>query len=166
MKQVSAPDTSPLIMECRRCGHREYAEIHVPAPWSPVEQTVYRLVVHRTKGPAKAEEVKDFRKLSPELRSLPVHMAAQRIGSNLIVDLGKHSAEEAKALFNKATELGLNASLIGLDDYTEEQEKQRLFEPFGAPVSVGEPGEETTVIPFEWLLIGVLLISVIVWLLW
>lgn len=165
MKQVSPPDTSPVIMECRRCQHREYAEILVPQPWAPVVQTEYRLVVHRTPGPAKAPEVKAFRKLSQELRSLPVHVAAEQIGSNLIIDLGMHSDEDAQALLKQATALGLDASLIGPEGYITDQD-ERLFEPFGSPVSVGDPGEETTVIPFGWILIGALLITVVVWLLW
>lgn len=167
MKQVSPPDTSPLTMECQKCDHREYAEIQPSPGWTPAEQTVYRLLVHRTKGPAKAQEVRALRELSPELRSLPMHVAAERISSNLIVDLGMHSAEDAEALLKKARALGLDASLVGPDDYTEEQQQDgRFFEPFGASVSVGEPREENTVIPFGWILIGVLLIAVIVWLLW
>jgi len=165
MKQVSPPDVSPVIVECRRCHHREYAEILVPPPWSPVEQTAYRVIVHRTEGPAKAQEVRAFRKLSQELQSLPVHVAAEQIGSNLIVDLGMHSDEDAQALLKQATALGLDASLIGPDGYITDQD-ERFFESFGAPVSVGEPGEETTVIPFGWILIGVLLIAAVVWLLW
>jgi hypothetical protein len=165
MKQVSPPDVSPVIMECRRCHHREYAEILVPPPWSPVEQTAYRVIVHRTAGPAKAPEVRAFRKLSQELRSLPVHVAAEQIGSNLIVDLGMYSEDDAVALLKQATELGLDASLIGPEDYITDQD-ERFFESFGAPVSVGEPGEETTVIPFGWILIGVTLIAAVVWLLW
>ncbi len=64
MKQVSSEDVSPLIVECWHCGHREYAEIHVPPPWPPAESAEYRVVVNRKEGPAKAEQVRALRKLS------------------------------------------------------------------------------------------------------
>ncbi len=71
---------------------------------------MYRLLIHRTKGPAKALEVRALRELSPELRNLPAHVAAEKIGTNLIVDLGMYSAEDAEALLNKARALGLDSS--------------------------------------------------------
>ncbi len=165
MRRASPPDTSPVIMECRRCHHREYAEILVPAPWSPVEQGAYRVIVHRNQGPAAAQEVKAFRKLSRELRSLPIDAVAEYIGSNRIVDLGVHSEEDARGLVKQAIKLGLEARLIGPEGSVTDQD-DRLYEPFGAPVSVGEPGEETRVIPFGWLVIGVLLVAAVVWFLW
>ena len=35
MVSVSPKDTSPLILECQKCGHREYAEVQVPPGWLP-----------------------------------------------------------------------------------------------------------------------------------
>ena len=83
---------------------------------------------------------------------------AEQIGSNLIVDLGVHSEDDTASLLKQATALGLDASLISPEGYITDQGERR-FEPFGSPVSVGDPGEETTVIPFGWILIGVLLIA-------
>ncbi|MCP4289974.1 MAG: hypothetical protein GY792_37100 [Gammaproteobacteria bacterium] len=162
MKQVSPPDSSPLIMECRRCHHREYAEILVPPPWSSVEQTAYRLVVHRAEGPAKAPEVRALRKLRQELRNLPVHVAAERIGASTTIDLGTHSTDVAQDLLKQAMALGLKAELV---EPSVSFGEQQFFEPFGAPATVGEPGEGQ-VIPFIWILIGALLVAAIVWLLW
>ncbi len=137
-------------MECRQCGHRKYAEIQPSPPWPPAESVEYRLVVHRTKGPAKALEVQALRKISPELRSLPVHVAAERVGTSATIDLGVHSPDDAKDLLKKAEALGLNARLEHPDDYAVDQ-NERFFAPFGAPVTVGEPGEGQ-VIPFVWIL--------------
>ena len=35
MKRLSPEDSSPLIMECEDCKHREYAEIQIVPPWPP-----------------------------------------------------------------------------------------------------------------------------------
>jgi rRNA maturation protein Nop10 len=52
MKRISPANTSPLIMECKRCGHREWAEIQVPPPWGidKKEMEYKRVVVHRTEA--------------------------------------------------------------------------------------------------------------------
>jgi hypothetical protein len=97
MKQVSKPNTSPLIMECKKCGHREYAEIQVPPPWGTDK-----------KGAAPPPQEEDA--IEPESK-----------------------------------------------------ERSRC-EPHGTPVTVGDPDEDTVVIPFGWLLIGgVFILAAIVW---
>jgi len=35
MLRISEENSSPLIVECRECGHREYAEIQITPPWAP-----------------------------------------------------------------------------------------------------------------------------------
>jgi hypothetical protein len=35
MVRISPVDSSPLIVECQRCGHREYAEVQIPPVWLP-----------------------------------------------------------------------------------------------------------------------------------
>lgn len=36
---VSEEKASPLIMECKKCGHQEYAEVQIPPPWPPENKT-------------------------------------------------------------------------------------------------------------------------------
>ena len=38
MKRVSPENTSPLIMECERCGHQEGAEAQFSPPWPPEKE--------------------------------------------------------------------------------------------------------------------------------
>ncbi len=38
MGRVSREDTSPIVVECKRCSHREYAEVQVTPPWHPSDE--------------------------------------------------------------------------------------------------------------------------------
>lgn len=167
MKRVSPVDQSPLIMECQGCGHREWAEIQVPPPWPGDDRSVEykRVVVYRAGGPAKAEEVRALRKLSAELNRLPMAEAAKRVESCQAVDLGVHPLEDAQDLLKRAEAMGLKAGLEGPDEgsIVSDDKRLRFFEPFGAPVTVGEPGEDTTIIPFGWIVMGgAVIIAVII----
>jgi hypothetical protein len=167
MKRVSPVDTSPLIMECKKCGHREWAEIQVPPPWSGDDKGVEykRVVVYRAEGPTQAEEIQALRKLSEELRRLPATEAAQRIGSSQAIDLGIYPVQDAHDILKRAEALGLKAGLERPEEQSKvtDDKRLRLFEPFGAPVTVGEPGEDTSVVPFGWIVIGgAVIIAVII----
>ncbi|MFC1606590.1 hypothetical protein ACFL47_01355 [Candidatus Latescibacterota bacterium] len=35
MIKVSPEDSSPLIVECQKCGLREYVEVQISPPWAP-----------------------------------------------------------------------------------------------------------------------------------
>jgi len=170
MKRVSPADTSPLIMECKRCGHREWAEIQVPPPWgiNKKELEYKRVVVYRTEGPAKAKEILALRKLNEELGKLPADEAAKKIASSRSIDLGVFPLKDAQDLLKRAEAWGLKARLelpeensLGL-----KEKVQQLFELSGSPVTVGESGEDTKVIPFGWIVIGgALILGIIVWML-
>jgi hypothetical protein len=167
MKRVSPVDTSPLIMECKKCGHREWAEIQVPPPWPGNDNGVEykRVVVYRAEGPGKSEEIQALRKLSEELRRLPVTEAAQRIGYSQTIDLGIYPVQDAQDIIKRAEVLGLKAGLGQPEEQPIDSDDQglRLIEPFGAPVTVGEPGEDNRVVPFGWIVIGgVVAIAVII----
>ncbi len=170
MERVSPANKSPLIMECQSCGLRQLAEIQVPPPWGidkkGVEYT--RVVVYRVEGPAKAKEIQALRKLNEELGRLPAEKAAKRIGAGQSIDLGVHLLEDAQDLLKRAEAWGLKARLeLPKENSLSLKDKvKQLFESFGAPVTVGEPGEDTTVIPFGWIVIGgALIFAVIVWVL-
>lgn len=111
MEQVSSENTSPLIVECQHCGHREWAEIQVPPPWPPRDTEYVRVVVSREKGQARAREIQAFRRLNQELAGLPMGEAAERIGTSQSIDLGVHPLEEAQDLLKRAEGLGLKAVL-------------------------------------------------------
>ncbi len=169
MKRVSKENMSPLIMECQTCAHREYAEIQIsPKGFFGNKSVEYsRVVVRREGNKATAEEVRALRKLDQDLGSLPMGEAVKRIGSSQSIDLGVHCLEDAQDLLKKAETCGLKAMLVPPEeDSLDHQDKRRFFEPFGAPVSVGEPGEDTTVIPLGWIVIGAaLILSLLVWML-
>ncbi len=169
MERVSAENTSPLIAECQHCGHRELAEVHFSPPWPPDKRSVKytRVVVYKAEGKAEAEEIRELRKLNQELSRLPMNETAKRIGSSQSIDLGVHRLEDAQDLLKRAEAWGLKAMLeLPEENSFGHQDKRRFFEPFGAPVSVGEPGEDTTVIPFVWIVIGgALILVLIVWVL-
>lgn len=42
MLRVSEENSSPLIVECQKCGHREYAEVQITPPWPPEKSTPER----------------------------------------------------------------------------------------------------------------------------
>jgi hypothetical protein len=170
MKRVSPANTSPLIMECKRCGHREWAEIHVPPPWGKDKKRVEytRVVVYRAKGPAKAKEIQALRNLNEDLGRLPVDEAAKRIGASQSIDLGVFPLKDAQDLLKRAEAWGLEARLEPPEEYSLslKEKVQQFFEPSGSPVTVGEPGEDTRAIPFGWIVIGgALILAVIVWML-
>ena len=148
MERVSEENTSPLIVECQSCGHREWAEAQIPPPWPADNSDVEyrRVVVDRTGDQAQAEEIRALRKLNQELGSLPVKEAAKRIGSSKSIDLGVHRLEDAQELLKRAEAWGLKARL-------ELPEKD-------------SPGSKDKVMPFRWIVIGgALILAVIVWIL-
>ena len=102
MVRISSVDTSPLIVECKVCSHREYAEVNIAPPWPPVEDD-----------------------------DLPVE------------DEYKQEKGFSKYL-RKSTE-----------DYDSS----------GTPVSIGIPGEKVKVIPFGWILLSLIGISIVVFIL-
>jgi len=55
----------------------------------------------------------------------------------------------------KSSELEENNSV------KKSKSKFKFFEPFGAPVSVGNPGEEQIIIPIGWILIGIFIIIIL-----
>jgi hypothetical protein len=170
MKRVSPANTSPLIMECKRCGHREWAEIQVPPPWGidKKELEYKRVVVYRTEGPKKVKEIRALRKLNEELGRLPADEAAKRIGSSQSIDLGVFPLKDAQSLLKRAEAWGLKARLeLPEENPLSLKEKvQQFFEPSGSPVTVGVPGEDTRVIPFGWIVIGgALILGIVVWIL-
>ena len=170
MQRVSVEKESPLIMECQTCAHREYAEILIsPHGFIDNEGVEYsRVVVRREGEKAKAEEVRALRKLNQELGSLPMNEAAKRIRSSQSIDLGVHRLEDAQDLLKSAEAWGLRARLeLTEENSFDHHDRRRFFKPFGRPVSGGKPGEDATVIPFLWIVIGgALIIAVIVWALW
>lgn len=170
MHQVSPPDQSPLIMECRACGHQEQAEIHIgPEGFFAGQELEYRRVlIYRQGEKATAAEVQAIRKLVPELGRLPMHEAVRRIEEGPCIDLGFHPLEEARTLVEEVAAHGLDVRLVPTEeDRDMEQNRQRFFGPFGAPVSVGEPGQDTLILPFGLLalLVVILLIVLVVFLL-
>ena len=169
MQRVSEENESPLIMECQACAHREYAEILI-SPRGFIEDgrvEYMRVIVRREGKKAKAEEVRALRNLNPELGSLPMSEAAKRIGSSQSIDFGVHRREDAQDLLKRAEAWGLKVILEPPEENSSDREdRRRFFEPFRAPVSVGAPGEDTNVIPFGWVVIGVaLILAVLVWVL-
>lgn len=82
MQRVSAENENPLIVECRSCGHREYAEFLISPNvfFDDKEVGFRRVVVCREGGKARADEVRALRKLNQELGSLSMSEAARRIG--------------------------------------------------------------------------------------
>jgi hypothetical protein len=169
MQRVSVQNESPLIVECRSCAHREYAEVLIsPNGFFDNKKVEYRrVVVCRESEKAKVWEVRALRKLKPEFGGLPMNEAVRRIGSSRYIDLGVHSLDDAQNILERTEAQGLKARLEHPDENTiADQERYRFFEQFGAPVSVGEPGEDTIVIPFGWILIGIaLILAVLVWML-
>ena len=170
MARVSPENTSPLITECHDCGHREWAEVHFSPPWPPDQRAAEyaRVVVYIAEGRAKAEEIQALRKLNQELGMLPMNEAAKRIRSSQSIDLGVHRLEDAQDLLKSAEAWGLRARLeLTEENSFDHHDRRRFFKPFGRPVSGGKPGEDATVIPFLWIVIGgALIIAVIVWALW
>ena len=170
MEQVSAENKSPLIMECRSCNHREHAEFQVPPEdFSDRNEMVYcRVVACRTSEKASKDEIKALRILIPDLGDLPIIEATRQINQSQNFDLGFHPAEEAQRLLAKVEDMGLQGILVGPDDDdAPDSSEQSFFESFGAPVTVGDPDEEYTVIPAWYLLAAaVLLISVAAVLVW
>lgn len=165
MEQVSQKNASPFIVECLDCGHREWAEVHISTPWSPTKKGLEykRVVVYREKGRATAKEIGALRKLNKDLGGLPMNEAAERIQSSRSIDLGVHQLHHAQGLIKRAKNLGMTAVLEG----PEKQNEGQILGMLGAPVSVGEPGEDTRVIPFIWIAIAVVLsLAIIVWALW
>ena len=168
MERVSKPDTSPLIMACKRCGHREWSETQIPPPW-PAKDTEYvRIVVEITDDDKKVQQIRALRQLDQQLAGLPADKAIKTLASNKTIDLGIHRLDAARQLLEKASALNLKARLAGPEeDLPDDQVGRKLIEPFGAPVSVGKPGEEAAVIPFLRIVIGVILIgAVVAWIMW
>ncbi|MFC1580267.1 hypothetical protein ACFL4N_05080 [Thermodesulfobacteriota bacterium] len=167
MERVSPENTSPLIMECRLCSHREWAEIQVSPTWAPVQRDMAyaRVVVTRIESQAGAGEIQALRELNQEIAALPMDEAAKRIGSSQTIDLGTHPLDIAQKLLKRAEGLGLKARLKHPEGEPPLDGKQSTG-LLGAPVTVDEPGKAGTVIPFIWIVIGTaLIIAVIVWVL-
>jgi len=164
MERISKENESPLIMECRTCAHREHTEIQVsPGDFFANEEVVYRrVVVCREDEQAKAAEVQALRRLIPDLGELAMSETVKRVAASKYFDLGTYPLEEAQTLLKKAEASGFKAILEDPGENTvADQEKHGFLEPCGAPVTVDEPGEETTLIPFSWILTGVALIVVV-----
>ena len=41
MVGISPAESSPVIVECPKCGHREYAEVQIPPGWAPESRRPY-----------------------------------------------------------------------------------------------------------------------------
>lgn len=172
MRQVSEPDQSPLTMECRYCGHREHAEIQPPPPWAgETEETEYRrVVVRREAGRPSADELRGLRFLSEDLASRPLGEVAKLVGEGTAVDLGVLPIEEAEDLAKRASGFGFDAEVQdpGQDSGVEEEKAGWGFDrrnPFGLPVTVGDPEDDSVIIPFYCLLfvaVGVLVVLTVV----
>jgi len=170
MQRVSEENESPLIMECRDCSHREHAEVQIsPDDFFDNNEPEYRRVlVYREDDKTNAKEVRGLRKLIPELGGLPMTAAIKRIEESRHIDLGFHSLDDAQELIQQVESLGLTVLVLPQDEtpIDDQDNSYRLFEPFGAPVSVGEPGVDSIVIPFVWILIAAaLVVALLVWLL-
>ncbi len=162
MKRISPEDSSPLVVECKKCGHQEWAEIQVPPPWSGDNkgEAESRVVVYKNAGKIEAKVAMALRKANEDLGSLPVNEAIKRIASSTVIDLGVHELEAAKDLQKRLEILGLKVRLVDPEEHVfeEAEEMESFFESFGAPVTVGKPGEDTIVIPFGWIVLGIVLI--------
>jgi len=116
-----------------------------------------QVVIYREEGPARVEELCALRKLDPYLARLSASKALEYIAERGVIDHGFHFKIEAQQLAERVEPLGLEVRLALSDvDSPEPERDSRLFEPFGAPVSVGEPGEDVVIIPFVWILIALI----------
>ncbi len=100
-----------------------------------------------------------------DLAGLPVNEAIKKITSSAVIDLGVYEMEGAKELQKRLTIFGLKVRLVDPEEHVLEEtgEKESFFESSGTSVTVGTPGEDTTVMPFGWIVLGgVLIIMVIV----
>ena len=161
MHQVSPANQSPLIMKCRACGHQEHAEIHIgPEGFFDEQESEFRRVlIYRQGEKTTAAETRVIRQLVPELGSLPMHEAVRRIEEGPCIDLGFHSLEEAQALVEEVAAQGVDARLIPPEENGDmEQDGQRFFGPFGAPVTVGEPGQDMLILPLGLIALIVVLL--------
>lgn len=167
---ISLPDTSPVIMECPKCGHREYAEILLSPPWPPVsdKELNNRILIHRKVGPASAHELKALRQLHPDFKSLTIDDLKEMISTLKVIDMGVFYKDDAQKLIAKSQQLGLQATLeqveipFSISDH-EDTNKTHFWENFGAPVSVGDPESDEQIIPFVWIIVILCMILLILY---
>ncbi len=162
MKRISPKDSSPFIVACKKCGHQEWAEIQVPPTWDGDNNGVpeRRVVVYKKAGKVEAKVAMALRKVNEDLARLPVNEAIKKITSSTVIDLGVHEMEAAKDIQKRLEILGLKVRLVDPEEHVfeETEEKESFFEPFGASVTVGAPGEDSRIIPFWLIAFGAMLI--------
>lgn len=166
MQRVTGENQSPLIVECRLCSHREYAEINISPEhfFDCVKPERRRLMVKRKGNKTLVEEVRALRSLHKKFEEMPMNKAVMEVRQSQIIDLGEYYIDEALKLQERAESLGLMTFLISPEEeMLTPQEKQGFCDSWGTPVTVGKPGEQTTVIPFGWIVIGVFIFLIILW---